>query len=288
VTVFRRTFLPLFGLLLLSATARAGGDVPDFLTARGVAIGGTRALASGNEAIFLNPAGLAVTRTYTIQLDYGHDTAPSSALTSGDGLVVSVGDSSTNPRLATGIAYRYVSLNAGGMSRRGSITDVALATPLSDHIFLGLRMSYLSFTDGPTETKSFTGDVGAIFALGYLRLSGVGFNLLTVDNPSAARGFSTGFALTNNASLSVGGDVRWTYPGGGVTYRTYSVGGEYVLFDAVPLRAGFVADGTTSQRFLTFGTGFYISSFGFDATYRRDLSTSEGTWLFSVKMLGGS
>ena len=243
-------------------------------------MGASRAMAAGNDAIYLNPAALGATRQYTAALDYVHDTGPGFG---GDSIIVSLADSISNARFPGGMSYRYVSLQTPEGAQKGSLTDIAVGLQLSSAFTIGTRVSYQTTGD----SKQFTGDLGGLLSFGSLNLSVVGFNLIKVDTPSGARGLSAGAALSDGVNYRLGGDVRWEWGDNSSSVQSYALGGEYLLADTVPLRAGYNWDNVRQTRFLSFGTGIYISSFGADVSFRRDIHSRENMFVFSIKLFGG-
>lgn len=271
-----------FSLLLAVSSSAWAVSPKDVVTARSTGLGGSRGIASANSAIFLNPAALGATRQYTAQFDYLHSTNPDAG-GGGDAIVLSIADSLSNPMLPTGIAYRYMSLGPQGDNAKGWITDFALGIPLTQSFLLGARVSYLSYELGGEELSKFTGDLGGLLVLDYLQLGVVGFNLLKVDSPEAARGVAVSLSLTDSISWRLGGDVRWEWPGSNVA-TSWGAGAEYLLGRAFPVRAGFEYDAMREAKFWSVGTGLVFQQFGIDVSYRHDLATGTAIWAFGGKL----
>lgn len=265
--------------------AGASKPVPrDFVPARGLAMGGGRMAASGAEAIFLNPAALGGRRQYSLQLDYGTSSGQG-VQTNGDALVLSIVDSVSNPNFPSGLAYRWVSIGEGASATTGSTKDMSVAMPFSDAFAIGMHVTWLSYTQDKREISQITGDFGGLMAFGPLKLGVVGYNLIAVDSPDAARGLATGLALTDEYSYRLSADVRWDWLKTN-TPRSYSMGAEYILFDLLPLRAGYDWDGVRQTEFVSGGSGFQTAQFGCDVSYRLDRKTDTGYWGFAVRILG--
>jgi hypothetical protein len=287
-----------FSVLLGTSVASAQG-APDFFPARSLGFAGARSLASSVDAVFLNPAALGQTQQYLLQLDYGHDTAPanetSQPLPTGNGIVVSVLDSKTNPRFPTGLSYRWISLkDTNNKTVAGSIYDFAIAASLFWNISLGLHVAYLSYSN----VQTVTGDVGVLIPIGPVNISGVGFNLLQVMDPNAPRGFDAGASLGDNKVYRVGFDFQrnWPYqdPKGPATPPTnlFTVGGEVTIASIVSVRAGllwnqFAKLNPAQPQFVTAGLGFFYQFIGADVGYRREISTQANVFQFSVKISTG-
>src|SRR5579883_2151648 len=90
----------LCSLVGVEGRAHAQADVTG---ARAIGMGeAMRSIATGNEAIIYNPAGMALVRQYVVEADYGFRVE-----TLGHQLHVSVVDSVTS-KLAAGLYYAYV------------------------------------------------------------------------------------------------------------------------------------------------------------------------------------
>lgn len=278
----KRLSLLSFSLSIALSTSVQAVSPKDVVTARAVGTGGSRGAASGNSAIFLNPAALGASRQYTAQFDYLHSTNPADG-GGGDAIVLSIADSLSNPQFPTGIAYRYMSLGPAGDDAKGWITDFALGLPLSNYFMLGARVSYLSYNLGDEEVSKFTGDLGGLFVLDFVHLGIVGFNLLKVDSPEAARGVAVSASLTDSREWLLGGDVRWEWTGAQPA-MSWGAGAEYLVANAVPVRVGFEYDAVRASKFWTTGTGVVFQRFGLDVSYRHDLATGTAIWAFSGKL----
>lgn len=268
--------------LLMATTSQASVAPRDFVPSRALAVGASRAMALGNEAIYLNPAGLALDRRYTMQLDYSHVPGEDWG---GNGVTVSIADSISNPKLPMGISYRYLSAKSGDVQTKGAITDLALAHPIASWLLVGARMSYLTYVEGGRDFKQFTGDVGLMGLVGPLTLSAVGFNLIQVDSPNAARGVSTGVALGDGHRYRIGADVRWEWANPkAAAVTSYAAGAEYLLANAIPLRVGLDWDEVRQARYWSLGAGFLTAQFGADISYRRDAVSGENMLSFALKL----
>jgi hypothetical protein len=130
--------------LLLGAVARPAaadeGPLPptptNYVYARSIGTAAYRAVAADNDAIFYNPAALAVQKRYTVELG---------------GLMYRVGDStdgtmfggsvvdSASSAVAAGFSYNYVTtLGYSTKGAFGGMLNLALAFPVGDNLFIGL------------------------------------------------------------------------------------------------------------------------------------------------------
>jgi hypothetical protein len=111
-----------------------------------------RAIATGAEGILYNPAGMSLTKGYSIEAIYGF-----SVEDLGHHVNVSVVDSITS-RVAAGLFYTFIYTSpkvgfnwAGGtveqatLNRQGHATGLALSLPLGDKFILGAAVKYYHF-----------------------------------------------------------------------------------------------------------------------------------------------
>src|SRR5262249_62059062 len=98
-------------------------------------------LGNGVTGIYLNPANIALTRVYHLQA-LAQFWPEAHRQTYGAAAV----DSSTS-RMAAGIAGQYAVLDPDGVDRRWTDVRLALAYPLSDHIYLGVTGKYLKLRE---------------------------------------------------------------------------------------------------------------------------------------------
>lgn len=281
----------LIALLFASSSASAADGIPGFYSARAVSIGGTRALASGTEAIFLNPGALGFQQQYILQLDYAHDLAPSYTLTSGDGIVLSLVDSKTNPKVPTGLSYRYVWLNDGGKKVQGSVYDFAIGAKILANAAIGLHLSYLSYGSGktaPNNVSNITGDLGLLVPLGPVSFNVSGFNLIKVNTPDAPIGFDVGMAIGDGKIFRFGGDYSMQWPHEKAVEHVVNLGAEVLVANVVPVRFGTLWNTVNAKawppQYITGGIGLYLTPVGFDLSYRWNVLTSEGSLAFSAKL----
>lgn len=252
--------------------------------ARGLGMGAHRAVVTGNEAIFLNPAGLAVARRYTAQADYTN-VGPGSVLGSGHGINASIVDSISNPDLPTGIAYRHLWLGEGEDRIEGSVGDIAVAFTLNEHFALGTRLSYFAYRRGGSSetTHQVTGDVGAMLVFQPFTLGLVGYNLLGFDTPDGPRAYGAGVAFGTDRDWRVALDYRLDHFDDRLTH-SFALGGEYLLGEAVPVRLGYTWDRTRNQGHWSTGIGLVTDRFGTDFAFRWDPGSGERLFAVSLKI----
>lgn len=266
---------PIALLLAAVAGAAAAADPPlpptaaDLLGARALALSAYRGLAGGNDAILLNPAALAARRRYTVEFQYLQERlGPSREAQVVQGSVV---DSETTG--ATG-GFAYTRMLEGPTT--GSLYHLALAAPVGGGLYGGVTGKFLDLTGaGGERARAATVDAGLYWQASQLVAFGVvGYNLVPVNHPAdAPRGLGAGISVGDEQRFHVAADWRTDWDRIGHRSDTWAAGAEILLGDLVPVRAGFVKDGTRGARFWSGGLGLVTTGgLAVDLSYRQSLT----------------
>lgn len=123
----------------------------DFAGARGLAMGGAgRADARGDQGPVLNPAGMALSRLYTVEGSYQFVTRDG-----GHAVRASVVDSTSAFKLAGGLFYGYRTASPAGVpALSGHEAGLSLAYPFADRVLLGATAKYLNVSGGRSSTTA--------------------------------------------------------------------------------------------------------------------------------------
>lgn len=234
-----------------------------------------RALGTGNDAIYVNPAGLALGQVYSVELGYMDD-----LLGSDRRFNASIVDSQAGP-ISAGLAYTYTkrrpdAVEDSDQRLEGHRTELALATRIGDSFALGITARYLTFDrkkgeeDLPDEDfSSFQVDAGIQWRIYEgLAVGLAGYNLTNSDRPEVPISWGAGVGW-QGGSFSIEGDVRYNAQQG---RPRYSLGGGFILADIIPIRAGFSYDYGTEVWAVSAGAGLVIDNFGFDVGFRQRLN----------------
>jgi len=256
--------------------------VPDLLGARALSLGAYRGLAAGNDGIFTNAASLAARRRYSLEsfwlLDReGSDTAIQV-------LTASAVDSQT--AAVTG-GFAFTRVLSGPWT--GNLFHVPIAFPLANSLFFGVTGKYQSL-DGPAGNQMRAGNVDASAFWQASSLIGVGasaYNLLdTGHRQIQPRAFGAGVSVGDDRRYHIGADWRGDEHRQGKLTHLYAVGGELLLGDAYPVRAGYMKDETRNASYWSAGIGFFTSSgFAMDLAYRQRFEDpTERTVAVAIKL----
>lgn len=271
-------------------------------TARSAAFGGAMGAAgNGTTAPFYNPAGMTLTRVYHIEavgsgtFEYGRQLY--------GGVIV---DSITN-KLAGAVAVSGGFLDAGdpttSLDRSWVDIRLALAYPFTDDFSIGIGGRYMKVTEdgnGPLGDSKVSGglrdpeDPSGRFSLMNIPTFDVGFTLkladivvigasgqnLTYPNngmmPTTVRG---GIAIAHQ-DFTIEADGLADLTSYGTPTARISAGGEYLLVDHIPLRAGYRFDQGAGSHALSGGLGYTSREFMIEGSFRRTVVGPEATSIF--------
>jgi hypothetical protein len=300
----------LFALFVLCCASTASAQ-QDYTGARAIGMGGAhRAIVTGSEALYLNPAGMSQTRRYAVEgaylYDFGRET---------HGANVTIIDSIT-AAVAAGVGYSYVSGSreiqlptpTGGFAparvdRSGSIIQLALGGALSRNAWIGISGRYVDLSYGPRQAvKAVTVDAGLLYRVSpMVMLSAVGYGLTNTGSAEAPVALGLGVALGPPAKFQFALDWVLDFTTGkyledAAPPRESSVksqiraGFEWLLHTMFALRAGYFHDRVTRlSPDNGLGVGFTVSApksrFGMTAAFeQRFNNTSERQLVFALHL----
>ena len=233
-----------------------------------------RALATANDSIYVNPAGMAMGRLYSLELGYFDD-----LLGSDRRFNASVVDSQAGP-LAGGLAYTYSKRrpdDAASPDQRlqGHRAELSLAKRIAESAAIGATVRYLSFEstvgDQSVEESGFSAiqfDVGIQWRLSQgLSLGLVGYNLTNSDRPEMPISWGAGIGWQSGV-LSLEADVRYNAQ---VGEPRYSFAGGVVLGESLLLRGGGTFDYASRTWAISAGAGVNVERIAFDIGFRQRL-----------------
>jgi hypothetical protein len=264
----------LFLALFLSFGVRRAAAEP-FVGTRSLGMGeGLRGAATGVSGPLLNPSGMSLIQSYTVEADYAFAHVRDEQF-----LHASIVDSTSGYKVAGGFYYTYHTDNpdgpAAGHSHEGGL---ALSMPLGDHLAIGATGKYFLLAGDQTaasgSTGGFTYDVGVTARpIRMLSVGVVGTNLRKLNTGVAPMAVGYGLAFSPNDIVLVVAD--------GVTNLTadaplprkgtrVSAGTEIFLAKMVVLRGGGGYDGVTQNGFFTAGFAAVSEVGALDLGVRQD------------------
>lgn len=302
-------------LLLLAASA---ASAQDFVGTRALSLGEAyRAIATGNDAIYFNPAGLAAIPRYSPELHYAFNLEAEDHQ-----FDLSVVDSKT-ASVAAGVGYTF---QGRELTRRTTLQHTATVGMayefLPQMLSGGIGLKYVNVSDAVVGNylNALSADLGVLARLpGGVSLAAVGYNLVPInakDVPLSAA-FAVAWDLGPLSSLIFGGGPvpvpmpnaagvpAMAPPGnprGPLTnlvlsadwyvnlFTLYgpqsriSTGLEYLAFDMVPLRFGYQWNEARADHLLSVGAGIILPYFGLDVAYQQSvINLDERTFAMSLK-----
>ena len=300
-----RAWLLLMGCVI-PALSSTSASAQDFVGARAMGLGESyRAIATGNDAIYFNPAGLPLLKRYSVEGSYLLSLEDERHV--GD---VSIVDSKTNP-LAVGLAYTFLGAELTRRQTIGHTATLGMAYPIFERLLsVGVGLKYKNVSDAVAGNylNAVTADVGAISQIpGGISLAAVGYNLMPIrTNPSSFVPVSAGFAAALDlgplSALLFGGQPGFglVQTAAGVPAQTgwgnlrgpldgltlsfdwllnfetlqgtksrLSGGLEWLVAEVVPVRLGYVWNEATDDHRVSVGLGVVVPYFGLDVAYQQ-------------------
>lgn len=293
----RKLLLPLlFIVATLGGMSAAFAEEEESFQGRPEFYGGMRAagaggshtaIASGTDAIYYNPAGVARAPMYV--LDGAFSYTPQGSIVG-----AGIADSKINPQIAGGAAYNFYFGQGENKNLSGHDARIALAIPVvPERVSVGIGVRYLHIIDkslpkiedeknSQALLAGFTGDVGVtVRAHDLVHLGLSGQNLLDhCSDDDACRGttptrINLGVGIGQETAFMASGRVALDLTSGPEPLFDFGVGAEYLVAQMIPLRVGFERRAFLEQNMITAGGGWRSEQAGVDFAYRHDLSQTD-------------
>jgi len=231
---------------------------------RSTAMGGAHAaIATGNDALAVNPAGLAQTRRYHFELDGMYDSRyPAQAV------LVSLVDAASSS-VASGLLFsRWASGQPSGRGEGWSL-GLGYSGAVSPGIFVGGETKYLRFYTPGGFVQKFAQDIGFLVRKGNVAWAAVLQNIATEKIPL--------FPLTATAGVAWGTDTTWHLS---FDYKAdlsdtsnvknkLALGAEVLVGESIALRGGGTWDTSAKQWWVSAGVGLLSERGGLQLVWRR-------------------
>jgi hypothetical protein len=254
----------------------------DFVGTRALGMGqASRAWAVGNAGPLLNPSGMSLVKSYSVEGSYGYtDRVP------GHFLHAAIVDNTSAYNIAGGVYYTYHDVAAMGRSGHGHEGGVAFSLPFGNFLSLGATVKYFRLRgDDAMPIGETLREGGVTFDLGatlrpvpVLSFAMVGTNLRDLHNGHAPQGLGYGVAVTavSNLVISLDGRTRFT-PDHYTNRKGTSVmgGAELTIVQRFAARLGGGYDALTGNGYGAAGFSALSEIGAFDAGIRYDLFQGE-------------
>lgn len=256
-------------------------------TAYGLGMGaGVRAGATAISALAYNTSNMAAVSTYHVeafsQIVPGSKSQGGTYWTIGS----SVADSTTAKKIAMGTSFRGV---FSGENRRYSGWDwrsgIGIQAIPQVAIGVGVRWGRLNADryegqrlgpsfDGITMDASMT-----ITPIPWLKVAGLGYNLIKTYSPLAPQMAGGSVALTPIEAFSVGGDILFDFTTFQKNEMIAGAGLSYIAGEMVPLRVGYRRDNGRNLNQVTAAAGFNKGKIGAEFALRQDIGGRKETYM---------
>jgi hypothetical protein len=270
-------------VLVFVVVACGAGEVRAFegyTGSRPLGMGGaSRAFATGDAGPVLNPSGMSLVKSYTVDGGYQYAHRFSENF-----FHASVVDNTSAYGIAGGAYYTYQTVNLGsGATGHAHEGGLALSLPFGEVVSIGATLKYfrLAGVDQALSNREsgVTFDVGAtVRPASVLSLAVVGTNLNDLHTGLAPLGVAYGAALLPMAGLMIVADGRTSFQSDLYTGRkgTSLMGGvEWTLVERLGLRAGGGYDASTGNGYMTAGISGLSEIGAIDVGFREDVTQRE-------------
>jgi len=273
---FLRKIIPLAALVALVLAAPRPAFAQDMNTPRALGMGGAlRGAATGASAIFLNPAGMALIRAYSVEAFYDF-----SVRQNGHMAHSSVVDSSASKWISAGLYYNLIVMRPDVYDRSrqkevslnidGHETGIALAVSLGQRFSLGTTLKYQYYrakakilqdgeeTDRTVDKINNVGvDVGAVVVIMQgLTLGVTGMNLVPQKSIHSPMQLGMGLAYSYKTYFTLAFDVLLDFTSKDRVIVDYHGGVEAFFAKKFTVRAGAYYHALTDGAFVTAGFGY--------------------------------
>jgi len=255
-------------------------------TTYGLAMGaGVRAGAIGPSALAYNTSNMAAVSTY--QVEVFSQVIPGSKSDGGSywNIGSSVTDSTTSKKIAMGTSFRYV-FDGENREYKGWDWRSGIGIQIIQQLGIGIgfrwaSMKSLTTATGQRRGPSFDGvtlDASmTITPIPWLKLAGLGYNLVKTNSPLAPQMAGASVALTPIDSFTVGGDILFDFTTFEKNTLIAGAGVSYVAGELVPLRIGYRRDSGRDLNQITAGAGFNKGKVGAEMALRQDIGGRKET-----------
>ena len=262
-------------LLLVAAAAHAENSVTDpgapwpttVDTSRATAMGGAHAaIATANDALVVNPAGLSQGRRYHFELDGVYDSKFPA-----QGVMASIVDTASSP-MGSGVLFSRWGSGRGNGRGEGWGVGFAYSGAIGANLFGGGQTKFLRYRGPDGLDARWAQDIGILSRSGGFSWAAVVQNISTTKIPL--------FPLTGTAGVAWGDDRDWhlamdykaDFSDTSHVKHKAAVGGELLVGESMALRSGVTWDSTAHLWWLSAGVGFLTEKGGLQFVWRRRVS----------------
>ncbi len=253
-------------------------EAQEILGARGVGLAeAQRALANGNDTLYVNPGGMSLSSVYSLEANYLDD------LGGGDRRVnASILDSQAG-EVSGGVAYTYAARNKLPLEKSwvAHRVDAGLGFRVTETAALGAVLRYVTLSAKTGEADDEAGSYDALtadFGAQYRHENGFAIgaavaNVFNHDAPRLPLSWGAGIGY-DDSTFSIEADVRHDVRA--KSFRV-SAGGGAVLGESFLLRGGGGFETSTKVVDLSVGFGYGTKDAGLEVGYGQRVSGEDPT-----------
>jgi hypothetical protein len=258
----------------LVAAPRAGLALEGFVGTRPLSMGSSgRAFAFGDAGPILNPSGMTLMKTYTVEGAYAYANAPGGA----NFFHASVVDATPDINIAGGLSYTYLTTSPAAGTGTAHEVIAALALPFTELVSLGTSLKYVYATGVErklSRSGGFTFDLGAtVRPIADLSLAVVGADLTdVVQEGGRAIGYAGAYIPAADVLLTLDGLSVIGSDFTGHARTSVLAGGEVTFARRVVFRAGAGYSGPAGAWRGSLGIAALSQTAALDVALQQDLS----------------
>jgi|GEM_PF-1252294 len=232
---------------------------------RASAMGGAHvAIATGNDALIDNAAGLAQAQRYHFQVDGALDSAfPAQAL------ILSVVDSTSVPYIGSGLLFERLASGQPDGRGEGWLAGVGYSYPSGGFSIGGMTKYVRARGPGGDFTHQFMEDFGLLARRGDFSYGLAVHNLSLSPVPLFPLNSSAGIAWGNDADYHLAFDYKADFSDFSKLKHTVNGGFELLIGQSFPIRLGASWDISHHLTMATFGAGILTQGGGLQFAYRK-------------------
>ena len=240
--------------------------------------GAHRGLGTSNDTLFVNPAGMSMTKRYTIEGSVSNNRKEDRT-----SWTVSAVDSKSGP-VAGGLGWLLESHSVDGKSTSVNRFILGLSLAPIEFVSFGFNANYFTGETGPTELtladlSHFSGDIGMSLSFMESFRLGVATRNVFSSEESDYLPMTTGagFGFVSNR-LNVAADLVWNHDLPEDESLSYHAGVEYFAQDIFPLRLGYQREvyrkkdnALGNENILSAGLGWVSMGGSFEFAYKQSI-----------------
>jgi hypothetical protein len=262
-------------LFLAAASARAGNSILDpgapgpatVDLSRATAMGGAgAAIATSNDALTLNPAGLSQARRYHFEIDGVYDSKFPA-----QGILASIVDSASTS-VGSGLLFsRWGSGQPGGRGEGWGL-GFAYSSTVGQGLYTGGQTKFLRYRGPDGLTAKWAQDIGVLSKRGSFSWAAVVQNISTEKLPLAPLTGTVGLAWGEDTDWHLALDYKADFSDTAHVKHKGIAGLEVLVGESIALRGGATWDASAHQWWTSAGVGFLTEKGGLQLVWRRRVS----------------